>query len=392
MPKSPTKIVHISTVHTWNDTRIYQRMCRSLAACGYDVHWVVPCAADDPGGPVPSGDAVVTIHPLPPPRGRLGRATLTAWRALRAAQRVRGDVYHFHDPELIWVGLTLRLLGNRVVYDVHEDIVGDALEKPWLPTFIRPLAGRCTALVEALAARWLSGVVTAGDDIQQRLGRHTNKCLAVHNYPSLADFPSRPATAPASPPQIVFLGGINETNVPVNLVKALELLPKSLDCRLVWGGKRADPTVLEKLAQQAGWARVDYRGFVPFDQVQPLMSDATAAVVLYANAPNNFSIRSNRLFETMAMALPIIGPAYGDWPEFFQQHPCGVPVDPDQPEEIAAAIEQVGERSPGGCRSWAGSAELRWQLSFTGKLSSCGCVSFMMPCSEPCDACHRAGR
>jgi glycosyltransferase involved in cell wall biosynthesis len=62
----------------------------------------------------------VKIIPLPTLKSKLERARKITWRMFRTALREKADVYHFHDPELIPLCLVLKLLGKKVVYDMHE--------------------------------------------------------------------------------------------------------------------------------------------------------------------------------------------------------------------------------------------------------------------------------
>src|SRR5579862_3761396 len=126
------KVVHLTSVHEASDTRIVQKECASLADAGYEVVVVAP------GNPreLPAN---VRHRVVPTPRNRLERMTKTMWRVFCAARQERADVYHFHDPELIGVGMALRLAGARVIFDVHEDVPLDVRTKPWIPRLLRPV-------------------------------------------------------------------------------------------------------------------------------------------------------------------------------------------------------------------------------------------------------------
>ena len=52
------------------------------------------------------------ILAVPPHRSRLTRLTRTAFRVYARARAERAALYHFHDPELIFWGLLLRLEGS----------------------------------------------------------------------------------------------------------------------------------------------------------------------------------------------------------------------------------------------------------------------------------------
>src|ERR1700730_16413921 len=120
------KVVNLTSVHGPFDDRIFYKECNSLARAGYDVMLVVPNRRDE----TING---IRLKAIPAPTGRLSRMTRTSWQIYRAAARQRAHVYHFHDPELIPVGLLLRLRGEKVIYDIHEDLGSTIRFKKYLP-------------------------------------------------------------------------------------------------------------------------------------------------------------------------------------------------------------------------------------------------------------------
>ena len=100
----PLKAVHISTVHSPHDPRIYHKQCRTLAKAGFDVTLIIP--EDDDFQPQ---DGVKVIF-LPKPANRRERLAKTRQLAYREAKALNADIYHFHDPELIPIGHKLKNL------------------------------------------------------------------------------------------------------------------------------------------------------------------------------------------------------------------------------------------------------------------------------------------
>lgn len=57
----------------------------------------------------------------------------------KLALKEKADVYHFHDPELILIGILLKLKRVKIVYDVYEEYSKDTLYKDWIKNrYIKP--------------------------------------------------------------------------------------------------------------------------------------------------------------------------------------------------------------------------------------------------------------
>src|SRR5699024_5185338 len=101
-------IVHFSSVHQVTDVRVFLKECRSLAKAGYRVTLVARGAESG----VSDGVRQIAVSNSAP-GGRLGRMILGSAQVVRRAWAEKGDLYHFHDPELIPFGLLMKLFRKK---------------------------------------------------------------------------------------------------------------------------------------------------------------------------------------------------------------------------------------------------------------------------------------
>ena len=323
--------MHLSTVHGADDGRIFHRECASLARAGYDVAYVAPCDVD-------GVDRDVRIVALRRETWRPRRMICGAFRALRAALQQRADLYHFHDPELIPVGLLLKAVGKRVIYDVHECIPDHVLSKAYIPRWLRPLVGRASGAAETTAACWFDGIVAATPHIARRFPRH--KTALVQNFP-----PLKPAAAARQlpyqerPPRVVYAGGIGRLRGICEVIGAMSLLPETLPARFCLMGAIAPPELEAQLRDMPGWKRVDFLGWRDHEEVFPMLSEARVGIVTIL--PEQCYLRSQptKLFDYMAAGLPVVASDFPYWRELVEGAGCGLLVDPRDPGAIARAIE-----------------------------------------------------
>jgi glycosyltransferase involved in cell wall biosynthesis len=358
-------VVHLSTGHLTNDLRIFYKECVSLQEAGFEVVLIARRDAD-------GVDRGVRLVAVKTGGGRLWRVTYGVWRVLRAALREGADLYHFHDPELIPLGLVLKGLGKRVVYDAHENVPEDVLAAEWIPWWLRPMVSRVAGTVEALAACCFDGIVAATPHIARRFPRH--KTVTAQNFPVFKESvaANRPPFA-QRPAKVVYVGVIVESRGICEVVRAMSLLPKSLGARLcLIGGIR--PASLEaRLRATPGWEHVDFLGWRDQREVANHLADARVGIVTFWPARCHFHCQPTKLFEYMSAGLPLVASGFPLWRGFVEGAGCGLIVDPRDPQAIARAIERLladpEEAEQMGRRGRLAIAEcLNWQKEFQGLL------------------------
>jgi glycosyltransferase involved in cell wall biosynthesis len=324
------KVAHLTSVHAPSDTRICYRECATLAEAGYDVVLIAP-------GARPALPAGVRFQGVPAPRNRMERMTRTVLLVYLAALRERADVYHFHDPELMGVGLMLRANGARVVFDVHEDIPHDISDKIWIPVPLRPFVAAASAIALRAMHHWYSAIVAATPAIARRF-RHA-RTVVVCNYPRIdelpvggdGDFAQRPRAA-------LYLGSITELRCIDDMMAALDSRYFVNDARLILAGTFEDDALERRIKRKRAWNLVDYRGFCPRSQVSPVLASARAGMLLFRRAANHEEALPTKLFEYLGAGLPVIISNTLQCSGMVFENDCGIVVDPSDPDAVARAM------------------------------------------------------
>jgi glycosyltransferase involved in cell wall biosynthesis len=323
------KVAHLTSVHPVVDTRILHKQAATLAAAGHEVVLVA----------VAEGDAVlrgVRLRAVSGGGGRGRRMTAVALRVLRAALAERADVYHFHDPELIPVGLALKLAGRRVIYDVHEDVPAQVLSKHWIHPRLRGPVARATALLEGAAARLFDAVVVANPAHADRYP--AARTVAVRNLPDLAEFAGAGPGTTAREPAAIYVGDLTRARGALEMVRAMALLPPACPARLWLGGRFSEPGLEAACRAEPGWARVDFLGWVDRAQLAARLARARLGLVLLHPVPHYQANYPVKLFECMAAGVPVVASDLPLCREVVEGAGCGLLVDPRDPAAIAGAL------------------------------------------------------
>jgi len=332
-------ICHITTVHGAKDARIFHRMCSALAIRGHRVTLIARQSFVDDLVRSSSWNERIAAS------GRGSRVLL----ALKAALAERADVYHFHDPELITLGLALKALrpSAAVVYDVHEDYPSMMLDKYWIPKPMRPLLARTAKLANTMAARFLDGIVTADPGVESDFNQiASGRTLVYYNFPVPALFKVSMNGTPEV--DLVYIGGMSARTGIFVLLDALLLLAQQglrPTARLA-GYTDGDEgrQVIEEVIRNKGLDRqVQLRRRMPHSEVPAWLRSGRVGLVMLQPIPKFMKNIPTKLFEYWACGRPVIASDLPPIRPFFADQKNGLLFNPTSAESLASAIQYMIE-------------------------------------------------
>ncbi len=332
------KVCVLTSVHIPFDGRVFHKEARSLAKAGYEVVLIARHDKEETVGGV-------RVVPLPQPKSRLQRMTRILWRLYRLAVKENADVYHFHDPELMVVGLLLKLRGRKVIWDVHEHYPNAILDKFYLSKPARRVISKSFDLFERAVTRFYDYVIYTTPFVGARYQKMKVRSGRIENYP-IVELSETFGRDPQE--KVIYLGAMSRIRGLVEVVEAFGIVTKrypSWELYLV--GSCRPPSFeqeLRELAARRGIeANVKFVEWVPYEEKERLSSQASMGVITYLPYSNNTSCLPNKLFDYMLVGLPVIASDFPLYREVVEPDRCGLIVDPSKPEEIARAMEYLIE-------------------------------------------------
>jgi glycosyltransferase involved in cell wall biosynthesis len=330
------KVLHISTVHPRDDSRIRAKQLRSIVATGrFDAAMLVQDGLEE------EVDAVgrFSIHSTGPKLRRISRMALGGLRMVRETLRARPDIVHFHDPELMPWGMLISLFGPHVIYDVHEDYRRAVQHNNRLPAIVRAVIGPMVAFVEWTSQRLFSGIVAVDETIAAHFSAH--KTIIVRNFAIVSEF-HEPGKVPFQerPREFAYIGTITANR---NIMGMLDAFALAQDVGAIF--RLAGEFTVEADRQAAHahkyWPDVRFEGWVDRAAIANMLGSVRAGLLLIKPIPHEMDGLPIKLFEYMAAGVPIIASNFPLWRSIIEETGAGLIVDPENPTEIAEAIRWI---------------------------------------------------
>jgi glycosyltransferase involved in cell wall biosynthesis len=302
------------------DVRV-AREVRVAVDAGFAVHVIATRREGEPRRQLVDG---VNVHRLPISHRRgagafgvfveyVAFAVLATLRLARLSLRRRFDVVQVHNPPdfLIVAALVPKLLGSRVVFDVH-DLSSDMFAMRFPSAWWARAGERGLRRMEQLACRVADVVITVHEPYRTELARRgasADRTLVVLNTvdEALLPNPSRPPSG--HPFRIVYHGTVTPHYGVGLLVQALgDVIERVADARLEIYGEGDAVRELAADAEALGIAaRLTMTGeLLPQAEVLGRVQGASVGVI--PNLPtqlDQFAL-STKLFEYVALGIPVV--------------------------------------------------------------------------------------
>lgn len=323
------KICHVTSAHDRYDVRIFHKECCSLADAGFEVYLAV-CDGK-------AGETLFDVKILSTgykPKSRIKRFLFSNRKLKRLVKALNADLYHFHDPDLLGIANYFKRQGKKIIFDSHEDIPKQIMDKDWIPAIFRGRLAKLYEIYERKVVRKIDATIAVTPAAVDRLKKINHLSILITNYPIVVE-DIKPCILSESR-TLCYAGGINETWNHVNILDAIGDIP---DVEYILAGKASDK-YLDTLKQHGSWPKVDYKGYILHNKVKNIYRDSRIGIALNKSTQAGAEgiLGNTKIFEFMAAGLPVICTNYRIWQEIVEENECGIAVDPSNVDEISNAI------------------------------------------------------
>lgn len=311
------------------DTRIFHKEAISLSHAGYQITIIIPTVSDE----IVDGIKIISV---PLHRKSWKKLVLCPWFVFKKALRQPKDsIFHLHDSELLVIGIWLKLLGRKVVYDAHEDTPLQIDYQHWLPRGIKIFYKWFYIFIEKVSGWIFDGIIVAEPVISKYFPK--KKTALIRNFPIVKQFDEKFVPYDQRNKALIYVGLLSKARGALKMAKAASLAKKKCDFEFQLGGSFS-PSELEKEILKYP---VQFLGWLSFDKMIECLMDARAGIIVPSPIERYKTNYPVKLFEYMAAGLPVIASKFGEVAAFVKEAGCGVLVNPENETEIADAIKTI---------------------------------------------------
>lgn len=318
------KVVHISLRHSADDLRIFHKECTTLSKNNFNVYYMVPTNKIYQNNKV-------KIIPIKDYGSEIKNVTKNYLTALKKSFNANSNIYHLHDPDLIPIGILLKLIRKKVVYDAHEDHQKNVLKRGKNKIFIASIF----YIFEKIATFLFDHIIVATPEIGKKYPE--KKTSLIMNVPILSLIDTVPSKKISKEKfAVIYPGWITEDKGIIEALIALDNFKGKVE---LWLFGQISKKINQDLIKIQGNPNVKYFGIVEPEELYAYMKNADVGIITLHPKEAYITSLPVKTFEYMACSLPIIMSDFPYWKEIFDS--CALFVDPTNPLDISEKLNAL---------------------------------------------------
>lgn len=329
------QVIIMSSVHPWNDTRIFHREAVSLANAGYAVTLYAIESNRKYQNEIPN----LTVKTLP--RTSKLKRFQTWLRLYHIARKSQASIIHLHDPELLPLGYFLQKFHKKqVIFDMHEDFPAVLQSKKIAKhIFAKPIL-RFIAYMEKKMLQKVSAVVFAEAYYKENYQDVTTKQVDIYNYPFLQEQMSIPKY---EIPTLIYAGAIHEIRGFKEMLDVARLLKMAgYTFQILIIGQvpaRLETYAINFQKEHRLEQEVKLIGRVDLSQLTTYYAKSHIGLALLHPVDNYLRSLPTKIFEYMSFSLPYILSDFEAYKKLATSTSSGITANAENPHEIVKHIQ-----------------------------------------------------
>ncbi|MEZ0536158.1 glycosyltransferase family 4 protein [Caldicellulosiruptoraceae bacterium PP1] len=320
------KVMIVTSAHPWDDERVFYKEARSLAK-KYDLYL---CAIADFEEKVIDN---VKIYGLK--KQKRHKRIHNHFEILKHIIKIKPKVVHFQDPDLLLLGLFLKIfMFKKIIYDVHEDYPLAFKNRHYIPKYLKGIFSWLFNFIEKFTSLWFDVVITVTDVIKNKFWN--KNCFTIKNYPVLDNWIVKKDFVEKEELRLVYIGNVSVERGIDNIITAVKEL-NHLNLTLNIYGPFENKNYQEKLSM-LNVKNISIFGRVPKSQIPEILNKNDVGFVTLLPYQRYIDSLPLKLFEYMAAGVAIIASNFPTWREIIESSESGLLVDPTDIDSIKQAI------------------------------------------------------
>jgi len=330
------KITVLSTVHRLEDNRIFFKEIQSLRK-RFEIIFVVTA---DNKKPFLFND--VKIEPLPKTNNFFSRLIINQIRAYRKLRKLKTEVLHFHDPELILLAWILKkFFGLKVIFDVHENVYESLKKREYIPPILRNIVANIYSFIEKILIKDFDAIIIAETSYRKIYGQ---RAIEILNYPIVRkkdlqkDFNGRINFA--------YVGGISQARCVLEMIEIFRsVLTFSPHSRFYMIGPFVSKEIEEKVKNTIEkfnlQNNVILTGFIPISKAYSFLEKSHIGFSLMKPLENYRESLSTKIFDYMANKMTYFVSDFPIYDKYARQNKTGFAFNCQERELILKKIKEL---------------------------------------------------